>query len=112
MNLSCVFIDPELPKDIYDITLLYFSKKVDITTDADNANLVVCTSTNFVNKGFDTAFVIADNTIFDSNIKLKYFYNPGIASTKFFEYWLDRNFKDLNIPFLTENLHQTILLVP
>lgn len=111
-KFSSVYIDNSLPSEIRKICVSYFEDKVDLVNNYNaEVDLVICTSTNFINKTYKNAFVIFDNTEFDDNIQSKYFYNPGEQNLNFFKVWLDRNFKSLNIPFLTKNPYQTILLI-
>lgn len=111
-KFSAIFID-ELPIELKEVCIEYFSNKVDIVdTYCDDVDLTICTSTSFLNNNYTRAFIIYDSTENDNKIKSKYFYNPRSASIEFFKYWLDRNFKSLNIPFLSKNHHQTILLIP
>jgi len=105
---------PGLQQNTIDAVARYFEPKTNLViTDelqiCKQCDLVVCNSD--VWQEFDTPFVISYK---ETNIDYRYLYEPTRATKqdyteKFLDYWLDRNFKNLNIPYLVNNPYQTIL---
>lgn len=112
-KFSYIFIDKKgLPANIYNECLNFLQPKVNILTKFDpKADLVICSSSNYLNNPCHKSFIIKDTSINDEKIKNKFFYNSDLENINFFKCWLEKSFRILNIPYLSEDHHQTILII-